>query len=335
MNPDYLFQRSGPPDPEVEAMERTLAPLRFDPASRPLTLARARRPRTALHVIAAAAAVVAVCGGAIAAWSAWRLKWDEGRAWTVRLNDSKSALPVSGSLDVPAGSVAAIDIARIGEMRAAAGTILSLAQTRSARHRITLDAGSISVRVWAPPGRFGIQTPAGEVIDLGCVFDLSVDGGGSTHLEVRTGWVQLANGFGEALVPAGATSTMTTSRRPTVPVYLDASPRLRDAIRSFEAAMADPAAAAALEGALPDARRRDVLTLLLLSRISPSAVARPLLDRAAALVPPPAGVSIDAVLAGDRDQFWTWYASLDLPPVKSWWRNWRDALPRFDARYGD
>jgi hypothetical protein len=165
------------------------------------------------------------------------------------------------------------------------------------------------------------------VIDLGCVFDLSVETGGTTRLQVRTGWVQLANDFGEALVPAGAESTMRVSQRPTVPVYVDASPRLTGAIRVFETHPADPGALAALVAALPDARRRDVVTLMMLARVSPTAAARPLLSRAAALVPPPQGVSIDAVISGDRDQFWAWYGSLDLPPLKGWWRNWRDALP--------
>ncbi len=29
MNEDYLWDRSGPPDPEIERLERTLAPLRY------------------------------------------------------------------------------------------------------------------------------------------------------------------------------------------------------------------------------------------------------------------------------------------------------------------
>jgi hypothetical protein len=77
------------------------------------------------------------------------------------------------------------------------------------------------------------------------------------------------------------------------------------------------------------ARPRDVLTLLLLSHQYPSSVEvrRALLTRAAELLPPPSGVTIEQILA-DRSRLWTWYDALDLPPAKSWWRNWRDAFPR-------
>ena len=72
-----------------------------------------------------------------------------------------------------------------------------------------------------------------------------------------------------------------------------------------------------------------VLTLLLLSHQYPSSVEvrRALLARAAELLPPPSGVTIEQILA-DRSRLWTWYDALDLPPAKSWWRNWRDAFPR-------
>ena len=53
---------------------------------------------------------------------------------------------------------------------------------------------------------------------------------------------------------------------------------------------------------------------------------RPLLERAAQLKPPPSGMTVDQILA-DGSRLWEWYNALDLPPVKSWWRNWRDAFP--------
>jgi hypothetical protein len=75
------------------------------------------------------------------------------------------------------------------------------------------------------------------------------------------------------------------------------------------------------------ARTRDVYTLLILATRAPAAIQRQLLERAAQLVPPPPGVTVDAITAGSRDMLWRWANHLDLPPVKGWWRNWRDALP--------
>ena len=60
MNDDYLWDRSGAPDPEIERLERALAPLRFrERAGRWAQPPRAARVRWAL----AAAAVVL-----LAAW---------------------------------------------------------------------------------------------------------------------------------------------------------------------------------------------------------------------------------------------------------------------------
>jgi hypothetical protein len=97
-------------------------------------------------------------------------------------------------------------------------------------------------------------------------------------------------------------------------------------VRSFELGTDDRARAIA--GMLQHARPRDVLTLLMLvERGMPQPDAARIAARAAALVPPPAGVSLDAVSRGDSDAVWAWYGRLSLPSPKAWMRNWRDALP--------
>lgn len=55
MRDDYLWDRSGEPDPEIERLERTLGKLRHQP--RPLQLPVARPRRHSFHGLAAAAAV--------------------------------------------------------------------------------------------------------------------------------------------------------------------------------------------------------------------------------------------------------------------------------------
>jgi hypothetical protein len=56
---DYLWDRSGPPDPEIEKLERALAPLRYQGA--------ARAPRRRWWPVAVAAGIV------LAAAGIWRL----------------------------------------------------------------------------------------------------------------------------------------------------------------------------------------------------------------------------------------------------------------------
>src|SRR5207342_2667869 len=101
-------------------------------------------------------------------------------------------------------------------------------------------------------------------IDLGCVFSLTVDADGVAHVRVETGWVQLENKFGETLVPAGASSAMTSDAPPVVPVYDDATAAFRDAVRLIEIG-GTPKIDFALTLIDRDARARDVPTLLLLA----------------------------------------------------------------------
>jgi len=184
----------------------------------------------------------------------------------------------------------------------------------------------VNVRLWAPPGVFAFRTPSGTVRDLGCIFNLTVEADGTSRVRVDTGWVQMDNDFGESLVPAGAESVMRRMARPGVPIYVDTSSVFAAAIREAQDG-GDAAERRELDTILHTARRRDVLTLLMLANASPVEIKRMLLGRAAQLWPPPPGVSVNAIVAGDRDQLWRWHGSLDVPPVKSWWRNWRDALP--------
>jgi hypothetical protein len=78
----------------------------------------------------------------------------------------------------------------------------------------------------------------------------------------------------------------------------------------------------ALDLILNNARPKDVMTLWhLLSR--GSLEERSLVcGRMTELAPPPAGVSCDAVLRGDRSALDRWWDSLGLESV-TWWRLWK------------
>jgi len=332
---DYLWNPSAPPARAVQIVEQRLAPARFESVRAPLNLpASSRRPRRLdPRLLALAAGLVLVAGASAFSW--WRWSWPADAPWPVTIQAGPSAsgavasrLGLDRRLELATDTSAHVQIARIGGMTVDPGSALVLTETRSRRHRVQLDRGTVHVRVWAPPARFALETPAGSVIDLGCIFDLSVDARGIARLRVDTGWVQLANGWGDSLVPAGASSVMAAASRPGVPLYDDAAPPFHAAVRTLEE---DPDAAArtrAIDAIVSTARIRDVLTLLVLANAAPAPAKRPLFDRAARLFPPPADVSVDAILAGDSLQLWRWCDALDLPPAKSWWRNWRDAFPR-------
>lgn len=334
----YLWNPAEPPVEEVAAVERQLAAARFDAVAHPWKPPAAHVPRrVGLHVapvhvrrFAYAATFLlaaAVCG------ALWRWSWPAGEPWTIARGTAGGPLrlAVGSLLRVPASEHLVVNVARIGVMEVQGGSALTLRTTRSNVHRLSMDQGRVHVRVWAPPLSLAIRTPAGEVIDMGCEFDLSVTQA-ETHVSVLSGWVQLDNGLGETLVPQGAVAHMSAERPPVVPVFHDAAPGFLSAVRQLE--LVGPVAGP--DGELVRtitglARPRDVLTLLMLADRS-SAGRERLLLRAAELWPPPGGVTVSRVLRGDRDALWRWRDTLPLPPPKSWVRNWRDALPRWFDR---
>ena len=101
------------------------------------------------------------------------------------------------------------------------------------------------------------------------------------------------------------------------------------AVRSLEAGPA-LAAPGVVRTIADGARRRDALTLLMLSDVDGlSAEARgALLERLSVLNPPADPATYQRTLAGDRQAFWAWYGDLPLPALKNWWANWRDVFPR-------
>lgn len=317
---DYLWDPASPADPDVAAFEDQLGALRFEPARRPVVLPRpARTWRRPIIALAIAASLLLASGAAL--WN-WRWSWPNARPWTLATGTSKRAFEVGRGITLAPGDRGVANIGRIGTMRVGGGTSIELRATSGRRHRLRMTAGDIYVRVWAPPGSVVVETPAGEVIDMGCEFVLTVNGD-TTSVRVLSGWVQLENADDEVQIPAGASSLMSTAGPPGAPVYDDATAPFREAIRSFERDGGD----AALAEALRLARVRDVYTLLRVADKHPR-VAEVILRRASQLSPPPEDVTIGRILRGDRETLWRWAGSLPLPPPKSkWWLNWRDALP--------
>lgn len=325
----YLWDRSAPADGDAVEIEQALGNLAFTPAAEQADVFRktsARRRPLATGLLLAASLLITAGVGA----HFWRLSWPAGQPWTVT-RGATSSLAVGSTLETRASEDATVRIARIGTMNVRPGSSLSLATTTSSRHRIDLSRGVLDVRTWAPPGRFVVRTPAGDVVDLGCVFQLEVDGGRAI-VHVQSGWVQLDNAHGESLIPAGASSIMTADRRALVPVYDDASAAFSAAVRRMETASSATDPSAAVATIVKEARTRDVYTLLTLAARGSGNDRTALVARAAELSPPPAGVSAASVAAGDNDALWKWADSLPLPPVKSWWRNWKDVFPRWWSR---
>jgi hypothetical protein len=323
----YLWDKSGSPDAEVERLERLLR--RFGHSGRaPYVATRRRR---ALLTLAAAAAVLLAAGTLWVARALDRTDWNVARvagtpAVAARPMGESGRLSVGQVIETDATSRARLTVGSIGEVAVGPNSRLRLVRASSTDHRLSLERGSISARIWAPPRLFFVQTPSALAVDLGCVYRLAVDDQGAGLLSVDTGWVALEEAGRDAVVPAEASCRMRPGAGPGTPFFDDSSPAFRAALDRIDAAPQDRGA---LESFLAEARPRDALTLWhLLARLSPSATRR-VYDRLAGFVAPPAGVTRDGIERRDVRMIDLWRSELGLPAAGKppfWQRTWRSLV---------
>jgi hypothetical protein len=214
-------------------------------------------------------------------------------------------------IETDGASRARIKVAEIGAVDVEPNTRVRLLSTGVNGHRLALGSGSIMAKISAPPRLFFVETPSGTAVDLGCEYRLQCDRKGVGLLSVTSGWVSFEWKGMESLVPGGASCRTRPDRPPGIPYFDDASPLFVEAIERLDSPERRPED---LETILSEARIRDTLSLWhLLSRVEGSERSR-VYSRAAALAPPPSGVTPERVLSLDagslkqwKDEMaWTW-----------------------------
>jgi len=346
VNDDYLWDRSGPPDEEIAALERVLSPLAQPQPPAPLTLAawgaspaERRGPATFVLLPLAAAATIALAvaplwlrTAATSATPPWAVVEVEGAASIASHTvNERSTLSAGQSLRTgPRGHVV-LALGPVGHVEIAPGSEVTLLPAATGRYLFHLDRGAVTALIWADPGRFFIDTHSSRAVDLGCAYTLRVDARGEGELHVTTGWVGFQMRDRQALIPAGAMCRTHAHGGPGTPYFEDAPAALRSAVDTIDGDADVAMRAAALDSALAAARPRDALTLWhLLQRVDAEERGR-VYDRLAAIVPPPAGVTRDGVRAGDRRMLELWWDSLGLGDTE-WWhlmsRPWTEPSSR-------
>jgi hypothetical protein len=334
MEPDegsYLWDKSGTPDPELQRWEQSLG--RFSREAPRLTFpALERRDPRGWYWLAAAACLLLAAGAAL------RMAWHPGPDWKVvalsgrplidRLPiGSGSRLGAGGLLETDRHSRAQLRLGLIGTIEIEPNTTVRLIATRAGRHRIALENGTISARLWAPPGTLSVDTPSATAVDLGCAFTVQADEAGSGLLRVTSGWVQFQLDDRKATVPAGAAALTRPGAGPGTPFFEDASGAFRSALERLDFGESGYGDRSALAVVLSEARAKDTLSLLsLFRRLAPSERGM-LFDRAAELVPPPAGLTRqDAIDGTNIPGMDAWWKKLGLGNAKNWLVNWRDVF---------
>jgi ferric-dicitrate binding protein FerR (iron transport regulator) len=333
MSDEYLWDRSGEPDPEIQRLEDALRPLRAPqppPEWRPQPNVRAM-PARSLWDARSRGAMAA--GIALVLGASWLVSRPVSMGWKVA---SVEGVPLAGSSPVrttgrlaegqalvtDSGSRARLDVGEIGEVELEPNSRLRLVRAHRSDHRLALDRGTLRAMIWAPPRLFSVETPAAVAVDFGCAYTLKVEDSDTTTLHVTMGWVGFEQNGHESWVPAGAECITRAGKRPGTPYFVDAS----DAFRAALARLDFEHDQAALDEVLSSARRRDALTLWHLLPKTTGAAQERVYDRMAELAPPPAGVTREGVLNGDRHMLDRWWDVLGYGD-SSFWRIWKGLSP--------
>jgi hypothetical protein len=298
MKDDYLWDRSGPPDPEIEELERKLAPLG-------LGAAPFREPRKTGYywrVAAAAAVVVAAIGLARFAGQS-----REVTAWQIAgkpVHRGQVVRTTGSAVRLEADAVGRVDIATGSEVKAEGGK------------RLQLRRGELRAFIWAPAREFVVDTPSARAVDLGCQYTLNVDERGDGVLKVSLGWVAFENGGHESFIPAGAECRTRKRGGLGIPAYEDSTPAFRAAVTAWENGHAG-----ALDAVLHEAGPRDGLSLWhVMTRVAGADRGR-VFDRLSQMVTLPADAAREGVVRGEARSIDLCWNALGLENT-GWWRGW-------------
>lgn len=342
MKDEYLWDRSGEPDPEIQKLETALGRFGYREQTPNFSQAALAEPATTWQwwtrmrwnyaLAAAAGLALLLMGFGLMRWSQKRDAaaapgWDIASVDGAAQVDSKAIvkgtragkLGVGQTLVTDSHSKATLTVAEVGAVDVEPNSRLRLLAKRQGHHRLELERGTIHAFIWAPAGEFAVDTPSAIAVDLGCQYTLQVDDSGAGLLRTTLGWVGFKLEDREAFIPAGAVCATRPKVGPGTPYFEDAPAAFCEALSKFDfGSNAPEQKKAELEEILKGARPRDALTVWhLLSRVDAADRGR-VYDRLATLAPPPAGVTREGILRLDAKMLDLWWNKLGLGDVFLW-----------------
>jgi hypothetical protein len=328
MSDDYLWNRSGPPDEEIERLEKQLGTFAYRSASfddqhgELKETIRLNQPQTRLRawkllaMWAAAAALVLVIP---LAWHYLRGTQTEDSSWTIWWSNAPAQVLRRGqTVETGPNFSARLSAAAIGEVTLEPGSRLRMLEANAEEQRLALDHGTIHAFIWAPPRQFRVNVPSATTVDLGCRYSLNVSANGTGTLHVEMGWVAFEWEHLESFIPAGASCETRPHRGPGIPYFDDASPAMVRALKEYEQNQAPEA----LHTTLSLARPKDAISIWHLLTRTQGQERVIAFTRFSELVKLPGDLTKQRVLQGDPSAIDEMWNALDLGDT-NWWRTWK------------
>ncbi len=265
------------------------------------------------QALAIAAGMLVVLGLGFVWAGSWGVESLSGRA-NYRGLAFAGRVALGGSLVTDATTVARMDVPGLGHVTLEPGGCVRRVRGQGAERRLELERGTMHAEILAPPRLFVVGTRVGTAVDLGCAYTLTVDDANQGKLEVTSGRVMFGNGGAESLVPAGLWCPLSTAGAGV--------PRRSYASDAFLAAIAVTdnmqCQTDDLVAILAHAEASDAITLWhLLPRVQ-GATRRQVAERIAALIPVPAGVAMERVLALEPAALEAWWDALGMGTYRDW-----------------
>lgn len=231
---DYLFDRTGSVDPDVERLESVLRPLgRSDDT--PVTAAPRPRGRWLILPLLAAAAAALIAINLPRSKAVDPAPVPTGPTIVDATADARFAV---GDWIETRDAPREVLVGDLGRVTVRANSRLAVRHVSDEKTLLYLARGSLEARVSADahPRFFQVDTDAARCVDLGCHYTLHVDDEGVATVHVDTGQVAFETEKREVFVPAGASCIARKDRGPGTPRFDDASTALAKAFDAFDAA---------------------------------------------------------------------------------------------------
>ena len=210
----YLWDKPGVPDREIQDLEGLLGQFRHrSPIKRPPVK---QMPRRYWWLLGAAPIVLGSVTLLREPLTDWRYTAGKNEAIQVRTGQTLD----SGK------STATLESRLTGELQIEPNSRLRLVASGARQQRFELEQGTIHALIWAPPGKFVVDTPVARTIDLGYRHTLEMSKSGEGVLSVDIGWVAFEWQGVESFIPAGASCKTNPNKGPGTPWFTDASPEL-------------------------------------------------------------------------------------------------------------
>ncbi len=291
---DYLWDRSGEPDPELRELERVMGSLGQGKTTAP------RRPpllRQLLIFVAAAAMLIL--------------------AFVFSTEPYRGEALISGTWIRTAEEQRTLQVPTLGEFSLWPDTELQVQTMSDELAKLYLLRGRMSAFVYpdVPARFFQVNTPAALCVDLGCQYELTVEANGNTFVRVSLGQIAFENGERSVYVPTGAACRANPENGAGLPFFENSSGDLRQSVDAFDRASfagqdRRPLAREIMKHAT---REKDSLTLFHLLSDPDSSIALAAQQRLVELVKPPQGLSAQQLESSPDDHIRSlWYEELEL-----------------------